>query len=217
VRREAWSARSFADQEGWNPMHPSNPIFLRGLRGIRAGAANSSRWITVVGAFALVVAVLGVTVLLDVRYQRAVAQDFLSTGVQTVTNQVEIDVDTGRGGRYIDTVDVELPVLSGSRHATLTNILGDPEGNEVGLHAPDAGTRYAAPLTILYKPEDPSQVIALTDAEEFATDTETPAVASAMVSVAGTTALGAAVSLILHARLRGHRWGSRQAGRRRRD
>jgi len=213
VRREAWSARTFTDPEGWNLMHPTDPMYPRAPRSIRAVTVHSTQWISVVGAFAVVVAVLGVVVLLDVRYQRQVAQDFLSTGVQTVTNQVEIDVDTGKGGRYIDVVDVEFAVLSSSRHATLTNTLGDPEGNDVGLHSPDAGTRYAPPLTILYKPGDPSQVIALRDAEEFATDTATPAVATDMVSVAGTIALGAAVSLILHARLRGHRWGRSSARR----
>jgi hypothetical protein len=177
----------------------------------------SSRWVAVVGAFALVVAVLGVVVFLDVRYQRAVAQDFLTTGVETVADQVELHVDTGKGGSYIDEVEVVFAVSTESHCATLTNSLGDPDGNEVGQHPPDAGTRYAPPLTILYKPEDPAQVIALVDAQEFATESGTFAVAGGMVSIGGTTAVMVGVSLSLDARLRGRRWRSWHAGRHRSD
>ena len=169
------------------------------------------------GAFALVVAALGVVVLLDVRNQRAVAQGFLATGVEAVADQVVLHVDTGKGGSYIDLVELEYAVSSTSRRATLTHILGDPEGNEVGEHSPDAGTRYAPPLTILYKPEDPAQAIALRDAEEFASDTKTPAVAAGMVSVGGMAAVLVGVSLLLHASLRDRRWGTWRAHRRCRD
>ena len=96
---------------------------------------------------------------------------------------------------------------TGSQRATLTNSLGDAQGNDLGRHAPDAGTRYAAPLKVLYKPEDPAQVIAVVDAEDFAADSATPTVAAGMISVGGTIALMVGVSAILDARLR-RRWRS---------
>jgi hypothetical protein len=165
------------------------------------------QWGSAVGAIALVIATLGVVVLLDVRHQRDVADDFLANGTVTVVDHVELHVRTGKGGDYIDEVEVAFAASTGSQRATLTNSLGDPQGNDLGRHVPDAGTRYASPLKVLYKPEDPAQVIAVVDAEEFAADSATPAVAAGMVSVGGTIALIVGVSTILNARLR-RRWRS---------
>ncbi|WP_460663295.1 hypothetical protein [Kribbella swartbergensis] len=165
------------------------------------------RWASAVGVFALLVAGLGVVVLLDVRHQKAVAQDFLSTGVPTMASTVQLHVDTGRGGDYIDEVHVVFSVATDIHIATLTNSLGDPEGNEVGRHPPAAGTRYAPPLAILYKSDDPDQVIALADAEYFAADSATSTVAAGMISVGGTIVLAAGASVLLTARLRRRGFG----------
>ncbi|MFG1912339.1 hypothetical protein [Kribbella sp. NPDC048928] len=74
------------------------------------------------GVFALVATVFGAGALLDMRNQQAVAHDFLETGVGTVADGVELTVRYGKGGSYIDTVEVTFAVAT-ERH-----------------------TRYAAPL-----------------------------------------------------------------------
>ena len=68
------------------------------------------RWASVVGAFALVATVLGLVALLDIRHQRAVAQEYLDTGVETVADQVEVRVRYSKGGSYIDEVEVTFRV-----------------------------------------------------------------------------------------------------------
>ncbi|HWD83443.1 MAG TPA: hypothetical protein VG497_31305, partial [Kribbella sp.] len=101
------------------------------------------------------------------------------------------------------------------RHvATLSNSLGDPEGNADGRHPSAAGTRYAAPLRILYKSDDPSQVMAVADAEEFAADTAAPSVISGVIALAGTTTIAVAVSSLAYARLQSGPRQNRQSRRR---
>ncbi|NIK59228.1 hypothetical protein [Kribbella shirazensis] len=161
----------------------------------------TSRWVSVLGVFALVATILGLVALLDIRHQRAVAQDFLDTGVEMIADQVEVAVWYGRGGDYVDEVEVTFVVATKRVVATLSNSLGDPEGNAEGRHPPAAGTRYAAPLRIVYKPEDPSQVMALVDAEEFAADSATPAGVAGIVTIGGTTTVAIAVGRLAQWRL----------------
>jgi hypothetical protein len=147
------------------------------------------RWVTLFGVLAFVATVLGLIVLLDVRYQRAVGQEFLNAGVVTVADHVEIVVRYGKGGSFIDEVEVTFSIGPERRVATLSNSLGDPEGNAAGRHPPATGTRYAAPLQILYKPGDPSQVIALADAESFTDDTQTQSYLAGAVAIGGTATI----------------------------
>jgi hypothetical protein len=177
-----------------------------------------SRWASVLGAFALVATLLGLVALLDIRHQRAVAQEFLDTGVETMADQVEVAVRYGKGGSYIDAVEVTFVVAPERHVATLSNSLGDPEGNADGRHPPAIGTRYAAPLRILYKPDDPSQVIALVDAEDFAAVSATPSDIAGVVAIGGTTTIAVTAGWLASSRLRsgGMDRGQRRAGRRRR-
>ena len=156
------------------------------------------RWASVLGAYTLAATVLGLVALLDTRHQRADAQDFLDTGVQTMADDVEVAVHYGKGGSYIDEVEVTFAVAAKQHLATLSNSLGDPESNADGRHAPAAGTRYASPLRIVYRPDDPSQVIALVDADYFDSDTATPTGIAAVVSIAGTTTVAIAVGWLAH-------------------
>jgi hypothetical protein len=159
------------------------------------------RWASVVGAFALVATVLGLVALVDIRHQRAVGQEYLDTGVETVADQVEVRVRYGKGGSYIDAVEVGF-VAGAERHlATLWNNLGDPEGNADGRHPPAVGTRYAAPLRILYKPDDPTQVIAAVDAEDFATDSGTPSAVAGLIAIGGTILIATLAGWTASARL----------------
>ena len=83
----------------------------------------------------LVVAALGVVVLLDSRHQKAVAQDFLSTGVQTVANNVQSYVDTGKGGDYIDEVHVSFAVSTKSTQRCSRTVSGiRPPPQRLMLH-----------------------------------------------------------------------------------
>lgn len=178
---------------------------------------QSARWVSVLGAIALGVALLGVVIFVDTRYQRTVGREFLADGVETVATEVRLHIESGKGGHYIAEVEVVFLVATGGRQrTTLVNNLGDDEGGGLGWRPPGPATRYAAPLTILYKPEDPSQAIALVDARYFATDTETPAVALGMVVFGITIAALVGICLSLNARRRGRRWWSWHAGRHRR-
>jgi hypothetical protein len=169
-----------------------------------------SRWVSALGAFALVATVLGVAALLDTRHQRAVAQDFLDTGVQTAADHVEVKVQSGKGGSYIDEVEVTYVVATKQQVAILSNSLGDPESNTDGRHPPATGTRYASPLRIVYKPDDPSQVMALVDADEFTADDGTPAGIAAVIAIGGTTTLAIAAGWLAHTWLLSHASGPKQ-------
>lgn len=140
----------------------------------------------------------------------------IANGAEITADQIVLHVDTDRYGSYLDEVEVGFTSSTESHRALLTYKAEDAEGNDVGVHSPDAGTRYADPLTILYRPEDPAQVIALVDAQELAAQPETPAVAAGMVSIGGTIVIVVGIGAILNARLRGHRW-SWPVARRRRD
>jgi hypothetical protein len=121
-------------------------------------------WIRVFGALGLVIAVCGVVVFFDTRYQRNMARDFLARGVPSVATEIELRVKSGRGGTYVDEVEVVFPTETGPRQrATLNANLGDPEGAEPGHRQPSPGSRYASPLALLYLPQD-KQVIAAVDA-----------------------------------------------------
>jgi hypothetical protein len=132
-------------------------------------------------------------------------------------SDVELQVSNGKGGRFVDEVEVAAfePATGGSQRTTLVNALGDAEGAAVGRRAPGPGTRYAMPLTVVYKPSDPTQAIALVDARESASDRETPAVGLGMVAVGVTVAAFTGVHLDFNARRRGRRWWSWHAGRHR--
>jgi hypothetical protein len=193
VCREAWSATCFVVDR----KRQTVPTF--------------PRLASVLGAFALVATLLG---LVDIRHQRAVAQEFLDTGVATVADQVEVAVRYGKGGSYIDEVEVTFVVATERHVVTLSNSLGDPEGNADGRHPPAAGTRYATPLRILYKPDDPSQVIALVDAEDFAAETGTPSDIAGVIAIGGTTTAAVAAGWLLRSGGADH--AERRGGGRRR-
>lgn len=145
-----------------------------------------TRWSGTLGAFAVVAVILGVVAILDTRDQRALARSFLAVGTYVVANDVVLDVHSGRGGDYIETVDVSF----GNQRATLTNFAGDPEGNALGAHSPDAGSRYAPPLPVLYKPDAPREAMALVDADELAAARSVPWFSLGAIAVGGIVLLG---------------------------
>ncbi|WP_427892802.1 hypothetical protein ACQHIV_07845 [Kribbella sp. GL6] len=145
-----------------------------------------ARLVSGLGVFAVLAVVFGVVAIVDDRHQRSVGREFLATGTRTVATDVVLQVRTSRGDEYIDSVDV----VFGSHRAMLSESQGDPEGNGVGDHPPNAGTRYAAPLPVLYKADDPTQVIAAVDAEEFAARSGIPGFAQGAIALGGTVGIG---------------------------
>ena len=149
----------------------------------RRSIERLDRGLGIVGGLALVVAVFGVVVYFDTRHQRDVGRHFLTQGVPSTATQVELRIKSGRGGDYVDEVEVVFSLATGGvRQATLTNNLGDTEGAKPGSRRAEPGTRYAPPLPVLYAPNDPRQVIAAADAHYFADDTTTSNVALGMIT-----------------------------------
>ncbi|ADB30182.1 hypothetical protein Kfla_1078 [Kribbella flavida DSM 17836] len=144
-----------------------------------------------VGVVAVLVAVFGVVIQLDVRYQRGVGRDFLAQGVPAVATQVELEVDAGRD-TSVDAVDVVFRTADGQEVRTeLIGQLGDPEGAAEGPSVPAAGTRYAVPLRVLYRRAAPAEAIAVIDAEDKANPGPVIPVAWAMVAGGAMAAVGA--------------------------
>ncbi|GAA1531417.1 DUF3592 domain-containing protein [Kribbella lupini] len=116
---------------------------------------------------AVMVAVFGVVVQLDVRYQRGLGHDFLAHGVRAAAAEVELEVDRGKGGDFVDAVRVVYRTADGQEiRSELTGELGDPQGADEGDAPPPPGTRYAPPLELLYQPSAPTEVMAVVDAED---------------------------------------------------
>jgi hypothetical protein len=162
---------------------------------------NVPRWASVLGVYTLLATLFGVVAILGTRHQQTVAQEYLDLGIATAADGVEVDVQYGKGGSYIDTVEVTFVVATQRHVAALSNSLGDPEGNSEGRHPPAPGTRYAPPLRILYKPDDPSQVMALADAEDLAADTGIPSGSSGLVAIGGTISIAVAGGWLAYSRL----------------
>ncbi len=151
-------------------------------------------WASVAGAFGLVALLFGIVMLLDELEQQSTAEDFLATGVQTVTDQVEVDVHSTNRSTYISTV----VVTYASSPVTLINTFDDVESNPPGRHAPDPGTRYAAPLAIVYDPEDPTRAMAQADADLYAAGPDS--FPGALITIGGTMTIATAAGLILYTR-----------------
>jgi hypothetical protein len=154
-------------------------------------------WLVRLGVIALIVAVSGVIVQLDVRYQRALGRDFLAHGVRATATAVELEVDHGKGGTYLDAVWVGFRTAEGREiRAELTGELGDPEGADEGDVRPLPGTRYAAPVEVLYQPATPSDVMAVVDAEEHSRASTVLLVSWIMIAagIAGAIACGIGLS-----------------------
>lgn len=160
----------------------------------RRRAELIDRWLSILGGLAVVVAVFGVVVFLDLRHQQDIGRDYLSHGVTSVATDVTLRIKSGRGGTYVDEVKVTFKLAGGEQQqTTLTNNLGDNERAQPGLRRPGPGTRYAPPLRILYQPTDPAQAIAEVDARYFTAGTTASKVAVGMI--AGGITVAAAVAL----------------------
>ncbi|WP_145814617.1 hypothetical protein [Kribbella amoyensis] len=89
---------------------------------------------------------------------------------------------------------------------TLAEFEDDGEGMPEGLQTPAPGTRYAPPLSIVYRPSDPTVVLATVDAREWAADSHTAPRAIAMIIGGLAVTLFAMGWLTRDARRRGLTW-----------
>lgn len=159
---------------------------------------------TWLGVPALVVAVVGGLGLAEISHRQGFSRDLLTNGTETVASSVQVDVR--RGG--ISNPEVVFRTTDGREIRTAladAHVNGD-EGMADGQQTPRPGTRYAAPLTIVYRPSDPSVALALVDAGEWVADQHTARRGKWMMTGGLAVTLIALAGLSRGARRRGLAW-----------
>jgi hypothetical protein len=162
---------------------------------------------TWLGVPALVVAVIGALILLEVLTRQDLSRDLLKSGIETTADSVQLVVSPGKGSPLVDDITVKFRTADGTPvQAVLNNNEDDPQGMREGEQTPAAGTRYAMPLKIIYRPSDTSTVLASVDAHEWVADHATPRIGAALLAVGLAVTLLAAILLTRGARKRGLAW-----------
>lgn len=143
--------------------------------------------------------------LAEVTHRQNFSRDLLTNGTETVASTVSVYV-TGKG--TIGDLQVAFRTSDGRQVETaLADAeVNDDEGMPDGIQTPSPGTRYAPPLTIVYRPAEPSVVLASVDAREWVADRRTPRQAVGMLSGGLAAALFAMAWLTRDARRRGLAW-----------
>ncbi|GAA1543426.1 DUF3592 domain-containing protein [Kribbella lupini] len=159
---------------------------------------------TWLGVPALVVALVGVLMLAEVSHREGFTKDLLANGTETVASSVQVSV--GRGG--ISNPVVVFRTTDGREIRTeLSDAeVNDDEGMPDGQQTPAAGTRYAPPLKIVYRPSDPTVALALVDAGEWVADQHTARRGRWMITGGLAVTLIALAGLTRGARRRGLAW-----------
>jgi hypothetical protein len=169
--------------------------------------ASPGRGPTWIGVPALVLVLLGVLVLVDVTSRQRLSRELLDSGIETVADSVQVEVTGGAGRPAISEVRVDFTAGGVDRiRTTLDHIQDDRQGMPEGIQAPAAGTRYAMPLHIVYRQSDPSTVLALSDASNWATDKDAPRLGLGLVGGGLVLVLLAMLLLTIGARRRGLSW-----------
>ena len=132
-------------------------------------------------------AICGVLVLVESLRREALGARLLDAGYFAVADTVIVDRPTGGGP--VTAVRLSFPAADGRQIYTA---LGDHEvvpPTPGGLQAPAAGTRYAAPLQIVYDREAPERVLAVADAQQWRADRQTRWVAAGLIAGGLVTAV----------------------------
>ncbi len=162
---------------------------------------------TWLGVPALIVAVCGALILLDVLQRQSLSRDLLEDGYFAIADTVWVDVAPGRGSPTVAGVHVSFRTSDGRPLETpLIDYEYDAQGMTEGIQTPRPGTRYAAPLQIIYKPAAPRQAVAMVDARQWTADRRTPRIGAGMLAGGLTITVIAAARLSLAARKRGLEW-----------
>jgi hypothetical protein len=165
-------------------------------------AGRGPTWL---GIPALIVAVAGGLMLAEFNDRQDFSRDLLTSGVEAVASSVQVDV-TGKG--TIGEPEVVFRARDGRQVKTVLADaeVNDDDGMPEGIQTPAPGTRYAPPLTIVYRPSDPSVALASVDAREWAADRRTPYRAKGMLAGGIAVTLIAMAWLTRDARRRGLAW-----------
>lgn len=126
---------------------------------------------TWLGVPALVVAAIGGLMLVEISHRQDFSWDLLANGTETAATSVQVDVR--RGG----IANPEVTFRTGDGREIKTELadaeVNDDGGMADGRQTPAAGTRYAPPLRIVYRPAEPTVALALVDAGEWVADRRT--------------------------------------------
>ena len=156
---------------------------------------------------AVVLVLLGVLVLVDVMSRQQLSRELLDSGIETVADQVLVEVTGGAGRPAISEVRIDFTAGGVDRiRTTLDDIEDDRQGMPEGVQPPAAGTRYAMPLHIVYRPSEPSTALAAVDARKWAEDKDTPKLGLGLVGGGLALVLLAMLLLTIGARRRGLSW-----------
>jgi hypothetical protein len=162
---------------------------------------------TWLGVPALIVAVCGAVILLEVLPRQSLSRDLLEAGNFAIADTVRVDIAPGRGNPTVAGVHVSFPTADGRPLETpLIGYEYDAQGMTEGTQTPRPGTRYAAPLQVIYKPAAPRQALAMVDARQWTADRRTPRIGAGMLAGGLTLTLIATARLSHGARKRGLAW-----------
>lgn len=161
---------------------------------------------TWLGVPALVALVIGLAIFLDASHRQHLSRELLHEGGKALCTSVQVEVFGGRAN-YIESIRVEFPLSNGRPVQTVLASFEDGrQGMAEGVHPPEAGTRYATPLQVVYRPSYPAVALAAVDAEKWAADVNTPRYGLALLVVGAGGVVWAPVMLSRSARRRGLAW-----------
>lgn len=171
------------------------------------GVDYRGRGPTWLGVPALIAVVIGLLVLAEVLTRQGLSRELLKSGIETTADSVQLVVYPGKGDPLVDDITVKFRTVDGTPvQAVLERNEDDPQGMPEGRQSPAAGTRYAMPLQIIYRPSDPSIVLASVDAHEWVADHRTPRIGAGLLAGGLAVVLLAALLLTRGARQRGLAW-----------
>jgi hypothetical protein len=157
----------------------------------------------------LLVAIVGGLILADILYRQSVSRHLLTDGVATTAETVQLNIYPNKGTPIVGEVVITFRGTGGQVvHAQLSDFEDDdPHGlAEEGTLPPPAGTRYAAPLAIIYDPAEPATVLAKADAQLWLADRRTPTIGIGMIAGGLVVTIVAIGLLTRDARRRGVSW-----------
>jgi hypothetical protein len=161
-----------------------------------------SRPAPLLGIAGLILALYGSIAVIELTNRAEIGQEFLSTGTPAVADQVELEVGVGKGAPFLG--EVQVVFTAASRQSIRTYLVWIDVETQITRNeerqTPEPGSGYAPPLRILYKQHDPSEAIAVADAERLVANRNTyRGRASACIGI-GLVSLTAAAIILMRQR-----------------
>jgi hypothetical protein len=153
-------------------------------------------WFGIIGAVLTVYGAIAVT---ELTVRAETGQNFLSTGVPADAASVTFDVGLGKGAAFLRDIQVEFK--SADQQIINTSLswfdADTPIPRNEERQSPEPGTRYAAPLRILYLPDDSHTAIAMADAQRLVDNRDKYRGWAAGCLVVGLASLGCLMIVIV--------------------